>query len=165
MPTQYSLVLWAAAFAIWFGATWRQRQGAARASNPTDSADRDDSLFIQAQTEYLQGNWEEAEWLLRQRLSREPRDVEARLLLATLYRRRGRRELARDQLNHLARFDESLAWREEIERESERLVPEPAVDANGPSTESAEENANSSSNSTLPVQPRMIIAKPAQRAA
>lgn len=96
-----------------------------------------DALFIQAQTEYLKGNWEETEWLLRQRLSTAPRDIESRLLLATNYRRQSQPHKALEQLRLLRKWDDALVWREEIERETRRLetsgsVTEPPESSNAP---------------------------------
>jgi hypothetical protein len=76
-----------------------------------------DTLFIQAQREYLGGDWQAAESLLRQRLSRSPRDIESRLLLATLLRHVRRLDDASDQLDTMRKFDESHAWDFEILRE------------------------------------------------
>ncbi len=76
-----------------------------------------DTLFIQAQREYLRGNWSDAEKLLRNRLQFRPRDSEARLLLATSYRHQGKTELALQELTVLQRFDESAPWIIEIEQE------------------------------------------------
>ena len=76
-----------------------------------------DTLFIQAQHEYLSGDWQAAESLLLQRLNRFPRDVDARLLLATLLRHDRRLEQASDQLDTIQKFDESHAWDFEIRRE------------------------------------------------
>ena len=80
-----------------------------------------DTLFIQAQHEYLGGDWKAAESLLLQRLNRFPRDVESRLLLATLLRHDRRLEQASDQLDTIQKFDESHAWDFEIRRER-RLI-------------------------------------------
>ncbi len=79
--------------------------------------ERSDTLFIHAQREYLSGDWQAAESLLRQRLSRFPRDVESRLLLATLLRHDRRLEQASGQLDNMQKFDESHAWDFEIRRE------------------------------------------------
>lgn len=79
--------------------------------------DRPDTLFIQAQREYLGGHWEEAETLLLRRIQRQPRDAEARLLLATMLRHTRRLDEATNQLDDLERYDESLEWRFEIDRE------------------------------------------------
>ena len=77
--------------------------------------------FIQAQTEYLRGSWADAQTLLETLLERRPRDSEARLLLATLLRHSRRLTKARQQLEILERFDESLPWQFEINRERELL--------------------------------------------
>jgi hypothetical protein len=88
------------------------------ASTAKVSADEtSDTLFIQAQHEYLSGDWQAAESLLRQRLGRFPRDVESRLLLATLLRHDRRLEQAGDQLDTMKKLDESHAWDFEIRRE------------------------------------------------
>jgi thioredoxin-like negative regulator of GroEL len=85
------------------------------------TAPNQDALFIQAQTEYLKGNWDESEWLLRQRLSTAPRDVESRLLLLTTYRRKGQPEKAFEQLRFLRKLDDALEWQDELERETRYL--------------------------------------------
>ncbi|MEE2825837.1 MAG: hypothetical protein VYE64_04335 [Planctomycetota bacterium] len=81
-----------------------------------------DTLFNRAQGEYLKGNWSEVERLLKGRLKQKDRDVESRLLLATLYRHTGRPELARVELDSLKRFDESVHWDFEISNEYERII-------------------------------------------
>ena len=80
-----------------------------------------DTLFIQAQSEYLRGHWEEATGLLARQIRRNPRDVEARLLLATLFRHTREFENARVELANAQKFDEAIEWRMEIDRELELL--------------------------------------------
>ena len=63
----------------------------------------------------------EAEARLRRLFRRHPRDVEALLLLATLKRRRGRLDEARQLLQQLARRDAAAQWHVEIRRERELL--------------------------------------------
>ncbi|MDG1873388.1 MAG: hypothetical protein P8J27_05730 [Mariniblastus sp.] len=79
--------------------------------------ERPDTLFIQAQSEYLRGHWEEAESLLSRRIENAPRDMESRLLLATMSRHSRRLEQATLHLNNMERFDESTEWRFEVDRE------------------------------------------------
>lgn len=79
-------------------------------------------LFIEAQHEYLKGHLAEAESLLQRRLNQEPRDVESRLLLATAMRIDGRPDEAQQQLKLMERFDESVHWKFEIERERELMA-------------------------------------------
>ena len=80
-----------------------------------------DTLFIQAQREYLGGHWEEAEMLLKRRIASAPRDMESRLLLATLFRHSRRFEQAGEQLTDMQRFDVSLEWDFEIDRERQLI--------------------------------------------
>lgn len=115
--------LWAVILGIWlFSARDSHRWLSWRASLPK-STDLQ-PLFQRAQNEYLQGHWVAAEVSLRELLSQSEGDTEARLLLATLYRRTGRVDLAREQLSELARKDGAERWRLEINREWEFIARE-----------------------------------------
>ena len=83
-----------------------------------------DALFISAQTEYLNGNWHEAETLLVRQLRFSPRDVESRLLLATMHRHTGNYDSALKEIEQLLKFDESRRWYLEIERLQEHVEEE-----------------------------------------
>ncbi len=76
-----------------------------------------EALFQSAMLEYLRGHWLEAETRLRQLLSRNSQDAEARLMLATLFRHAGRWEEARRELARLSTFESAAKWSWEIERE------------------------------------------------
>ena len=89
-------------------------QEAARRTPPDDDANR---LLVQAQTEYLKGHLSQAENLLTQLLETHPGDAEARLLLATLCRRMGRKEDAENHLKELIELPQAAAWRMEIASE------------------------------------------------
>ena len=80
-----------------------------------------EDLFRQAQNEYLRGNWFEAESVIHKLLRHCARDVDAHLMLATLYRHTGRLEESATQLRRLALFDDAQKWVMEIERERRRL--------------------------------------------
>ena len=82
------------------------------------------TLFIQAQTEYLKGHWKEAETLLQGLIHNEQRDVEARLLLSTLYRRTQQFERSLEELKQLEKFDEAAHWELEIDRERQIILRE-----------------------------------------
>ena len=92
------------------------------------------TLFNQAQREYLRGHWAEAESLLKRRLKLAERDIEARLLLATLFRHTERLDWASEQLLQLEKYDESVHWNFEIRRERELIgllqdeAPDPSTD-------------------------------------
>lgn len=92
-----------------------------RTSDKVADPDRPDTLFIQAQREYLGGHWEEAESLLRRRIGNAPRDVEARLLLVTMFRHTRRLDQARSQLSEMQRYDEALEWEFEADRERQLI--------------------------------------------
>jgi hypothetical protein len=81
-------------------------------------------LFQAAQREYLIGNWFQAEKLLRQLLQSTPHDIPARLRLAAVYRRVGRREDAARELEILSEMAGADKWHWEIGRARERLEGE-----------------------------------------
>lgn len=74
-------------------------------------------LLAAAQLAYLQGHLEEAELLIQRQLTRHPDDVPAGLFLGTLLRHRGLLIQARRQLSSLNKWDSSIRWRFEIDRE------------------------------------------------
>ncbi|MCC6124983.1 MAG: tetratricopeptide repeat protein [Pirellulales bacterium] len=73
--------------------------------------------FTQALDLYLKGDYFEAECLLVEMLARNERDLDARLMLAALYRHNRRYDEAAKQLDTLARFEGAEKWRLEIESE------------------------------------------------
>ena len=79
------------------------------------------TLFNRAQREYLKGHWPETESLLKERLIQTERDIEASLLLATLYRRSQRFDEASEQLNQIEKFDDSVHWTFEMNRERQLI--------------------------------------------
>jgi len=119
-PAQRHLV-WMATAVFWFVHAWlalgwydgRQTEAA---GGPADEA-----LFRQAQAAYLRGDWHEAEVSLLKLLRRRPHEIDARLLLATLYRHVGRPRDARRELCALTDFDESDKWYMETRREHDLL--------------------------------------------
>jgi hypothetical protein len=100
-------------------ATWKASR---RVLDENFSADGD--LFPDAISEYLQGNWVPAERLLNTLVRKNPRDVDARLMLATLWRHTGRFDEAREALASLRRLEEAQKWQLEIRRESQLLDEE-----------------------------------------
>jgi hypothetical protein len=116
------LLIWTALLAVWLaGFYWARRSQRAEVISPLATEDEGDALFIQAQTEYLSGHWDEAAWILQRMLARCPRDIEARLLLATLCRHQRRFDAAADQLRMLQKLDESQGWSREIAREADLI--------------------------------------------
>jgi hypothetical protein len=117
----YRNISWAAFAAVWVAAVvWslreRRRQvGLGRAEEGQDA-------FADAIEHYLKGDYYQAERLLDGLLRRNARDLDARLMLATLMRRTGRREKAAEQLDVLERLEGAEKWQLEIERERQRLA-------------------------------------------
>jgi hypothetical protein len=73
-----------------------------------------EQLYQAALHSYLQGDWVATERNLLGVLKENPRDVEARLMLATLWRRQGRGAEALRQLDRLERLEASEKWTNEI---------------------------------------------------
>ena len=84
-------------------------------------ADSKRNFFADAQVQYLQGNWFEAECFLNEILKRNSRDPEALLMLATMFRHTERFEESRKILQQLQKFEESKKWFVEIEKELNQM--------------------------------------------
>lgn len=80
-----------------------------------------DGRFAEAQTEYLRGNWFEAESLLLAILADTPRDAESHLLLAGVHRHTRRWSAAFRRLDQLERLDTAARWTFEIRRERQLI--------------------------------------------
>ena len=78
-------------------------------------------LFIAAQGEYLRGNWHQAERNLTRLLSLDSGDVDARLMLASLFRHAGRPVAAKEQLDRLVESPDSAKWDFEVLHERSML--------------------------------------------
>jgi hypothetical protein len=82
-----------------------------------------DQIFREAQQRYLESDWVATEKLLLKLLKRDARDVEGRLMLATLWRHQGRHEEALRQLDRLERLEAAEKWQHEIAAERQQLEP------------------------------------------
>jgi hypothetical protein len=80
-----------------------------------------EDLFSIANREYLRGNGDQAEIILRRILAGNQRDAEARLLLASLLRRRGSLVEAEAELTYLERLEAGNPWSWEVAWEKRRL--------------------------------------------
>ncbi len=113
--------LWSGLAAVWLASTvWYAWRRPFEAVSPRQLADLE-PVFVQAQEECLKGEWYQAEGTLRKLLRSNPRDVEGRLMLATLMRHTGRLDDADQQLKRLEQLEAAEPWRLEIEREHERI--------------------------------------------
>jgi len=120
---------------VWIGSAFQGIQVLPNLREPPGVNDQ--GLFIQAQAEYLKGHWFEAETLLRQLLRVCSRDVDALLMLATLYRHTRRYDEATKQLERLERLDAAVKWQWEIQRERE-LMKRQSVSATSDEAEGTE---------------------------
>lgn len=118
-PVPLSL-LWLATLMFWTVSAWNSHQWVNHSQRLSKRPGLD-QLFVQAQSEYLKGHWLETETLLRQLLDQNDRDVDAHLLLATVFRRTNRRQDAICQLDLLDRLERAEKWRLEIEQERQLL--------------------------------------------
>ena len=130
---------WLALGVIWIGAgafswLWECQPG----TSPEATSGRHPDAFAEALDHYLKGNWFEAESVLAGLLHRNPRDIEAGLLMASLLRHTGRLDEAAAQLDRIERFEGNQQWGLEIRRERQYLnearprhASQPAGSANG----------------------------------
>lgn len=122
----FPAIAWPALIVVWVTSTWVGQRRlpdlmAAPRGEKVAELRTGDTLFIQAQDEYLRGHWEAAAGLLERQLHQQPRDVEARLLLATLLRHRREFQQARFHLGELAKLDAATEWQFEMQQEHELL--------------------------------------------
>jgi hypothetical protein len=82
-----------------------------------------DTLFRQAQHEYLRSHWLEAETLIKRLLKTQPDDVESLLLLASVQRRTKRVSEARRTLDRVCDIPAASRWLLEIDTEQKLLDP------------------------------------------
>lgn len=165
LSSESQTLIWLAGGGIWAASAALSARWVAglRLSGPS-AVDKD--LFNAAQNEYLKGNWYEAEIALNRLLDHNILDVEARLMLASLLRRTGRREEAARQLARLSRTDGSERWRLEIARLKQQIADdgltstrsvseaenprEPANDSPVAVEESEKDNVTSTDDASLP---------------
>jgi hypothetical protein len=126
-------ILWLAIVAIWVGSAllsivWDRRHP--DYPNPEPSLAAQDT-YGEVLGLYLQQNWYEAERLVAQLLRRNGRDVDARLMLASVLRHERRFDEAAGQLDRLGRIEGSRKWDREMRRER-ALLAQAVAAANEP---------------------------------
>lgn len=116
-----------------FGAVWIVASGwsvkITRQRLAMESPEREDDAFDRAVDYYLKGDYYQTEKVLEGLLRRNVRDLDARLMLATLYRHTNRTDEARGHLDTLARFEGAEKWELEIEQERRLLAEQKTVEA------------------------------------
>lgn len=138
LPERVKLACGLATGLIWLAAVWETRgelrRQAARlaeesledgelAAETEREVDRGalDQLFCEAQRHYLAGDWLATERSLVRLLRQDRHDIEAQLLLATLFRSTGETAKARRALDRLARRADAVEWLFEVNCEQRRL--------------------------------------------
>lgn len=121
LPEWGRSALWGGIVLLWGGSALANYPLRRKLPPPENSSHPSNALFLDAIELYLQGQWFEAERKLISLLRENPRDVEARLMIATLFRHTRRWEEALRQLDQLERLEASRAWALEIHRERERI--------------------------------------------
>ena len=86
-----------------------------------DEAGERGNPFGQAVDLYLKGDYYQVERILHNLLRENDRDLDARMMLATIMRHTGRLDEAWKQLDQLVCFDGADKWELEIERERDLL--------------------------------------------
>jgi len=120
LPSSVEGVGWVVISVFWLASVWQGRRYLPERQKDTPNRENQD-LFARAQAEYLKGHWYEAETLCRELLKQSEIDIETRLMLATLCRRTGRIQDAREELTKLERMDGSEKWALETARERKLL--------------------------------------------
>jgi len=148
----FTSIAWPVLLLVWFASAVIARRNLpdlmspakdiSRLATDTDTNETVDALFIEARREYLKGHWDEAQSLLHSQLKRYPRDIESRLMLATLFRHTRQFDEALNQLNQIQKYDPAINWKHEIAREREllRLVHEFEVTQHDPAANLADNN-------------------------
>lgn len=107
--------LWIAAGSLCVLGYWQSLTQLPKLLGTTTDPQAEQKL-VDAQCAYLQGRYYEAEQALRRLLHLQPDDPEARLLLASVYRRTNRKKDALDALKRLAEAPRGGRWLFEASR-------------------------------------------------
>ena len=111
---------WIGACAVWFVfasvAVWHSPQ-----SNGMIEEQSNDLLYREAQQKYLSRDWLEAESILEKLIRKDSLDIDAHMLMATIYRRTRRWDQSRRALRTLEGIERSKKWQLEIQQERETL--------------------------------------------
>ena len=120
LPSGLLTLVWLVIGLFWLGsALFSCRSNGHGRQGPDDGSQTES--FSEAIEHYLKGNWYEAQRVLGNLLRRNPRDMEAGLMWATVLRHAGRIHEAHEQLDRLECFEGHHKWGMEICHERELL--------------------------------------------
>lgn len=117
-------LIWAAVAITWVGSAV-----AARLRKDPGPLGPDGDPYPHALEQYLRGNWFEAEQILARLVERNPRDLEARLMWASVLAHTGRHQEAARQVDCLERLEGSGKWALEIARLRRTLAETTAAES------------------------------------
>ncbi len=129
LPSRMLLAGYSVLAVVWLAVRWQSRaerqalcldvtEDEAMDDEATDQSPAErDLLFREAQGHYLSNDWVATEQVLLKLLKQDARDVESRLMLATLWRHQGRGAEALRQLDRLERLEAAETWQHEIAAE------------------------------------------------
>jgi hypothetical protein len=114
-------IMWPTLAVAWIAAAiWSRKECRRQAVVASPEAEEDS--FHQALDHYLKGDHYQTEQILEGLLRRNVRDLDARLMLATVLRRTKRLDEASEHLDMLACFEGAEKWEQEIQAERDLLA-------------------------------------------
>jgi hypothetical protein len=124
------IAVWTVLIAAWVASALFSLLYGERLETMASTAASTTGMYAEALDYYLKGDWFQAERTIAVLLSGNARDLDARLMLATLFRHTNRFEEAGKQLEILARAEDCDKWEMEIRRERQ-LLAEAAKEESG----------------------------------
>lgn len=143
-----NLLVWVLVGGFWFVSAARAYRNWPELIRPSRLAD-DRGLFLKAQSEYLQCHWFEAENALSELVRHSHNDVDARLMLATLYRHTKRFDAATSQLGEIEQFEGAEKWQSEIATERQLIERGRMVQVGVDAVDCSSRSANKASEERL----------------
>ena len=116
----FRLVLWSTV-TIWWSAAAIASYYWTTKHPPQQDENQSGTDYQRAAREYLRRNWLQAETILEQLLKQNPHDIDAQLMLASLFRHTRRFDEAGTALNRIRRLDGWRKWELEVHREQRQL--------------------------------------------
>ncbi len=120
LPAPVKIAAWISLGGFWLASALQTLRSSTRGLRRNDKS-ASAGLFLQAQTEYLRQHWYEAETLFKDCLRADDQDVDASLMLVSLYRRTGRLDAAQEQLRGMSEMRRAATRQVEI-RTEQRLL-------------------------------------------